>query len=139
MPINQNKMAKLLLPLFLSNVFSYLRDNSEQKTLSVSKPQTSHKELLDELLEKVQPIDFQKASGIEDCKKITKQYQQFIVADEVHKLAKGNKMEICLFQNTLFMYNGYFWGKLPKKELEEFLGKAAEKLGVARSVANYHS
>lgn len=150
-------------------------------------PMPNHADILNQLLEQVQPIDFKllaypqvekirkrlkRLKVIQDATQSTEAIEKEIesgdfqdhpnseaVLDELRKLkkcklqqkhylvlsvenvlrlAKTNNWQMCLNNNTTYLYNGAYWRALDSDTLKQFLGEAAEKMGVQRFDARFH-
>lgn len=75
-----------------------------------------------------------------NLKKLKLQQKHFLILsiESVLKLAVANHWQMCLNNNSTFLYNGAFWRALNSEDLKRFLGNAAEQMGVQRFDARYH-
>lgn len=80
---------------------------------------------------------FDELRKLKKCKLQQKHYLVLSV-DNVLKLAKTNNWQMCLNNNTTYLYNGAYWRALDSDTLKQFLGEAAEKMGVQRFDARFH-
>jgi len=121
-------------------------------------------EILAQLLEAVEPINFdklafpqkeallKKLAGLEDSGKESEAQQvrsiisamklnskHFLIlpVEQVLKLAKLNDWGLCLNLGFTYIYNGCYWAKVEAETLQKFLGEAAEKMGVGKFDAKY--
>lgn len=99
-----------------------------------------HNEILKNLIEQVEPLDFEKIAnpqGFEDFKLGNKHYS-VISIDEVLKLAEQNRWGLCKNHDFIYLYNGTFWSELEKGIFQKFLGEASAKMRVPILTAKYH-
>jgi putative DNA primase/helicase len=134
---------------------------------------TSHDQLLEKLLEKVNPVDFE-ALAFPDLPELKEQLQEaeasyrasptdkqaklkmqslqnkvrkciiaqkhlFVMSiEQILDLARKNNWGICRNHDFFYLYNGAYWSLLDKDNLQTFLGKAAEKMGVDSYDARFY-
>jgi len=84
---------------------------------------------------------------LEQIKQITKRLEGLkiylkhyliIVVEELLEIAKQNDWDLCQRHGFYYIYNGSHWLGLEGADLEAFLGKAAEKMGVPRFDSRYY-
>lgn len=66
----------------------------------------------------------------------TKHYL-ILAIEEVLKVAKQNKWNVCKNLDFIYIFNGAFWKEIDKDAFQKFLGEASEKLGVRKFDARY--
>lgn len=77
------------------------------------------------------PEQAERLEELNDRKLTVNQKQmKVIVVDELQKVAKRNRWNLCQNHGFVYLYNGCYWKRLDKDELESFLGKVARKMGV---------
>jgi putative DNA primase/helicase len=116
-----------------------------------------HKSILNQLLEQIEPLDFQslafdqvnelrkRAERLKpessELKEILKQIEGYKVSEKhylvlsienILKIAKQNRWGLCRNQDFIYLYNGAYWTIIEKEELQCFLGKASEQMGVPK-------
>lgn len=167
--INDNKFCNLLGDntriddsSFDTNVLSIGSDSNEEKS-KVGQPEKleftevsagaekenlqkdgeqlsiSARSILNTLLAELKPIDFRERTKLDDKEKLKKQHYVISTIEELQQVALKNKWSLCVNHGQVYLYNGEYWQQLPREELSDFLGKAAEKLGVNYYDAKYHS
>lgn len=99
---------------------------------------TKPHDVLSCILEHIQPIDFQEKAELEEKEKIERRQYLIVCIEEVLKVAQDNKFGLCKRNNFLMAFNGAFWEALEKDDLEFFLGKAAEIMGVNKNLARHY-
>ena len=122
---------------------------------SKSKAATPHAEILQQLIEQFEPLDFealafpqveklrekleQLPTESEQAKDIRKQldkikvntkHYRILSIKNVSKTATKNRWGLCKNHDFIYLYNGTFWAEIDKDEFQKFLGEAAEKMGV---------
>jgi putative DNA primase/helicase len=146
--------AKKLNPVFddLHNPATILNHVEELKSKSEATP---HAEILHQLIEQFEPLDFevlafpqikklreqleQLPNESEQAKDIRKQldkikvntrHYRILSIKNVSKTATKNRWGLCKNHDFIYLYNGTFWAEIDKDEFQKFLGEAAEKMGV---------
>lgn len=143
-----------LNPVFddLNNPATILNHVEELKSKSEATP---HAEILNQLIEQFEPLDFEVLAfphieklreklvqlpvDSEQAKEIRKQldkikvntkHYRILSIKNVSKTATKNRWGLCKNHDFIYLYNGTFWAELDKDEFQKFLGEAAEKMGV---------
>ena len=143
-----------LNPVFddLNNPATILNHVEELRSKSEATP---HAEILNQLIEQFEPLDFE-VLAFPHVEKLRKKLEQLPVDSEqakdirkqlgkikvnakqyrilsvrnVSKTATKNRWGLCKNHDFIYLYNGAFWAELDKNEFQKFLGEAAEKMGV---------
>lgn len=133
------------------------------KLMAKRKEATPHSEILDKLLNQLEPLDFELLAFPEleqlrreleddattkaqkdsikkqiDSYKLTTKHFLIITVETIIELANRNKWGICKNHEFIYQYNGTFWSELDKEVFQAFLGEAAEQMGVAKFSARYY-
>ncbi len=118
-------MKKDLNPNFHSLI------KEELKELTNSKMRNS-KEILNELKNSFQKIDFSKKANTKKIEnfKIQQKHYRIIVVDELNKEVKAKNWGLCKQNSDIYLYNGAYWEILDEELFKHFLGEIAEKMGV---------
>jgi len=143
-----------LNPVFddLNNPATILNHIEELRSKSEATP---HAEILNQLIEQFEPLDFEVLAfpqveklrekleqlpvDSEQAKDIRKQldkikvntkHYRILSIKNVSKTATKNRWGLCKNHDFIYLYNGIFWAELDKDEFQKFLGEAAEKMGV---------
>lgn len=154
--------ATKLKPVFddLNNTDIILNHFEELKSKSEATP---HAEILHQLIEQFEPLDFEilafpqaeklreqlgKAElGSEQAKDIQKQLDKlklnlkhYLVLSIENALlfAEKNRWGLCKNHDFIYLYNGTFWADIDKETFQKFLGEAAEQMGVAKFSARFY-
>jgi len=89
-----------------------------------------HKILLQKLVGQITPIDFGKLVRDDGGGEVTNAKYQILAVRQIMEFANLNKWGLCKNQGFTYLYNGAFWRHIDADDVEDFLGKAAGKLGV---------
>jgi len=98
----------------------------------------SHREVLTELLDKVKPVDFRKLAELDADKELQKKHFLILVVDQLLELAIKHNWGLCRIDDFVYVFNGAYWYQLDPNELQFFLGRFAEKLGIDKFNARYY-
>ncbi|WP_266202860.1 DNA primase family protein [Pontibacter kalidii] len=99
-----------------------------------------HERLLDRLLEHVERIDFRQLADLDDSSdKLAKKHYLVACVEQVLSIARRNSWGLCQHNGSVYLYNGAFWCAVDDSELQVFLGRAAEKMGVDKFDARHYS
>ena len=99
-----------------------------------------HKLVLSSLLEKINKVDFRELAELEDEKETLKK-KHFLVSsiEQLLKLARINHWGLVKKDVFTYLYNGAYWDLLSEDSLKNFLGKAAEKMGIDKFDSRLYS
>ena len=124
---------------------------------------TPHAEILQQLIEQIEPLDFEllafpqvkvlrkklEAPNLsnDEKKEFGKQLDK-IKLNEKHYLvlsienallfAEKNRWGLCKNHDFIYLYNGTFWADIDKETFQKFLGEASEKMGTAKFSARFY-
>lgn len=123
---------------------------------------TNHDEILNKLLNEIEPVDFlelvfpivkdlrKKLESLdpksEDYKatkdkideyKVNTKHYLIISIEQILSKAKANKWSLAKNNDFVYIYNGCYWSEIDEKELQKFLGEASEKLSVSKFNARF--
>jgi putative DNA primase/helicase len=162
--VTENKDTKktAITPNFddLQNPETFVKHVQELKKTDAVTP---HAEILDQLLNEIEPIDFE-ASAFPQIEKLRKQLEKLEDKDEeakdirkqidrlklnlkhylvlsvenALKVAEDNRWGLCKNHDFIYLYNGSFWSEVDKETFQKFLGEASEKMGVAKYSARFY-
>ena len=150
------------------NINPQFNDLHKPKTIKnhvqelTKKDATPHGEILQKLIEQLQPVNFERLAfpqlqklqdklkeiqvGSEDAKAIQKQidklkvnqkHQLILTIENVLKEAENKRWGLCKNHDFIYLYNGTYWNDLNKETFQKFLGEASEKIGVTKFDARY--
>lgn len=100
--------------------------------------ETRHREVLPRLLNLIQPIDFRQLADLSSKETPKKKHFIIIVIEEVLRLAREHSFSIARKFDYFYLYNGQYWQLLDDGELTDFLGSAAEAMGVEKFDARHY-
>ncbi|MCE7064023.1 phage/plasmid primase, P4 family [Dyadobacter sp. CY326] len=78
-----------------------------------------------------------KLQKIVNSYKLNTKHYQILSIENLLLVADGNKWGICRNHNFIYLFNGAYWSEIDKEAIQEFLGQAAEKMGVTKFSARY--
>lgn len=122
----------------------------------------NHSNILSQLLEQFEPLDFQELAfddakkikekldeaenGSDEAKELQKRLDKLkvntkhylvISVENIIRVAEQNRWGLCKNHDFIYLYNGAYWDEIDKETFQKFLGKAAEKMGVPKFNARY--
>ena len=100
---------------------------------------TPHSEILSELLEQVEPLDFDveaNPNGQDDFKLCQKHFL-ILSIENVIRVAESNQWGLCKHHDFIYLFNGSYWTEIESEAFQKFLGNAAEKMGVPIFLARH--
>jgi putative DNA primase/helicase len=89
-----------------------------------------HAKVLQEILDNLETVDFCDLAGLPADQKPNHKHYRVLTIQEVLRTADDLNCGLCRNQDFVYAYNGEFWQLIDKDELENFLGEAAERLGI---------
>nr|MBI1231142.1 DNA primase [Cytophagales bacterium] len=133
--------------------------NNHLKQLNKATEPKPHKDILNELLDEVKPVDFEnkakldlknrlKISGLSNKEKdrinaeletfkLTEKHFLIITIEEITHLIKRKRWGLCKNLNFIYLYNGAYWKSIDKEAFQQFLGEASQKMGVGKYTARF--
>lgn len=73
-----------------------------------------------------------------DRLKLKPKHYIILTIENINLVAEDNKWGLCKNHNSIFLFNGEYWREIEEKTFQQFLGMAAEKMGVAKFDARYY-
>lgn len=99
----------------------------------------NHSEILQQIYKKIEKVNFREKAKIKNEKDQVKRKHHLICCIEVVlEIAKKNKWAICRHNELIYLYNSNYWSYIDKDKLQEFLGHAAERMGVEKFDARHY-
>lgn len=133
---------------------------SHIKTIQKEIESNSHDGILNQLLQEVKPIEFEKKAKASlesklkdknltadqrekiqetlDNFSLSEKHYLIITIEEISNLAKEKKWGICKNKDFIYLYNGAYWKSIDKEAFQKFLGEASQKMGVGTYTAKYY-
>ena len=113
---------------------------SETQDLLKSFLPIQHENILNTLLFEIKPINFREKAGIDgETERLTKKHYLICCIEEILEVAKKNRWGLCRNHDFIYLYNGCYWSLIDDLEMQTFLGKAAEKMGIDKFDAKFYS
>jgi len=129
-----------LNPVFddLNNPATFLNHVEQLKVKS--KAATPHAEILQHLIEQIEPLDFEALANPYNSEnfKLTNKHYLVLTIENLLKIAENNRWALCKNHDFIYLYNGTFWAEIDKEMFQKFLGEAAEKMGVVNFSARFY-
>jgi len=124
-----------LKPVFDFSNITEIKIEAESKRIE----SINHSEILHRLLEQIKKNDFRKLAELKGEKEnVGKKHFLVCSIEQILKTAKLNNWGICKHLSFVYLYNGAYWCLFDNSELQEFLGEAAEKMGVDKFDARHY-
>ena len=97
-----------------------------------------HMQVLPELLSLISRVDFRELAELPPKETPKKKHYIICVVEQVLKIAKENHFGLARKYDFFYLYNGAYWQLIDDQQLTDFLGKAAEKMGVEKFDARHY-
>ncbi len=92
---------------------------------------TNQVKILDEILNKIEHINFENIIHEENVKERLKQKHIIvIVVEKTIAASQSDELNITYKDGNTYIYNGTFWETIDQNKIQIFLGQAAQKMGV---------
>lgn len=100
----------------------------------------THLEVLQCLLTRFEVINFRERAGlVDDGDKLNRAHYLICTIEEIISLANKNSWGLCKRDGMIYVFNGGCWKPIDSANFEDFLGRAAEKIGVDVFYARHYS
>jgi putative DNA primase/helicase len=111
-----------------------------ENELTKVKNSTAHNEILNQLIEQFEPIDFEGLANPNDAENFKLNTKHYLVLsiENALQFALKNNWGLCKNHDFIYLYNGTFWAEIDKETFQKFLGEAAEKMGVVKFSARFY-
>lgn len=106
--------------------------------IDATKESIPHEVILENLLPYISEIDFREHARLEEDQKLKHKHYYVISIENILAIAKQQNWGICKCNSSIYLYNGAFWQLTEEGSLKDFLGRAAENMGVDEFDAKYH-
>jgi len=158
--LKMNKINPIFNNLNNSDIIINHAEQLEQKQKEAATP---HAEILQQLIERFEPLDFEvlafpkakklreqlekAAPGSEQAKDIQKQLDKLklnlkhylvLSIENALQFAEKNRWSLCKNHDFIYLYNGTFWAEIDKETFQKFLGEAAEQMSVPKFDARFY-
>lgn len=111
----------------------------QEEVLNEDKTSIKHNELLAQLLEQIDKIDFREKAELRSSENIKQKHYLICISEHLLELAKDNKWGLCKYNECIYLYNGQYWNFLEKDEIMKFLSDSAEQMGTDKYDAKHYS
>lgn len=122
------------------NLFNVEDFTAETEKLLQKSETTPHAEILNQLIEQFEPLDFEVLANPHNVENFKLNTKHFLVLSIEYalKFAESNRWGLCKNHDFIYLYNGTFWAEIDKETFQKFLGEAAEQMGVAKFSARFY-
>ena len=100
------------------------------KNLALVRLPLPHSSIFKQLLDQIEPLDFNKVAGLKPKENPTNTDLRIIVVEFIKDKSKKNNWGICQYNEQVYLYNGAFWKPIEPAEMKNFLGNVSSKLGL---------
>ncbi|WP_162056152.1 DNA primase family protein [Pontibacter pamirensis] len=108
------------------------------KTDNTSAALPTHEELPDRLLPCFSETDFREAAKLKDGQRLKTNHYLVTVIENVLETARQQQCGLCMHNGSVYLYNGAFWKQVEESAVKDFLGSAAERMGINPFDARFH-
>jgi putative DNA primase/helicase len=88
-----------------------------------------HSEVLGELLNEIEPINFREYLALPDDEDVKQKHIVVAIIKHLLEVATSNKWNLCKTFDYTYIYNGAYWQQMDKEDIKKFLGEVALKMG----------
>jgi D5 N terminal like len=88
-----------------------------------------HSEVLENLLNEIQHINFREYLKLPDDEDVKQKYIVVGVVKYLLETAKAKRWNLCKTFDYTYIYNGAYWLQMDKEDIKMFLGKCAVQMG----------
>jgi putative DNA primase/helicase len=113
---------------------------AETERLLVKSEATPHAEILHQLIEQFEPLDFEALANPHNAENFKLNTKHFLVLsiENALQVAEKNRWGLCKNHDFIYLFNGTFWAEIDNETFQKFLGEAAEQMGVAKFSARFY-
>jgi putative DNA primase/helicase len=100
----------------------------------------AHHAILEQLLEQVEPLDFEELANPNDSEnfRLTDKHLCVLSVENIIEIAEKKRWGICKNNDFIYLFNGNYWAQIDKETFQKFLGEAAERQGVNKISAKFY-
>ena len=121
-------MESALNPVFDDSIFPEMIVDHIAQLEKVD--QVPHNDILNNLLDQIEHIDFVSKAEVEDVSKLTNAHYKILAIENILSVAQRNSWGLCRNQDFIYAFNGCYWSLIEDGQLRTFLGVASEKMGM---------
>lgn len=111
---------------------------SESETIFSPKKKIAHDDVLEEILDSLEIIDFRAKAKLTESDKLTQKHLHVMCIDELLGKVKANNFSLARKNDFVFVFNGEYWKELDREMIKNFLGQVAEKFSVNSLEARHY-
>lgn len=111
----------------------------EREQRQFLKQNLTSSEILELILEEINPVDFLKLSGRKNKNAIRNNQKLVITVDSLLEVVSESDFKFTYFQNECYLYNLMYWDRVPEYTIKDFLGRVALKMELNKFDAKYFS
>jgi len=98
----------------------------------------AHAQVLNRILERLEPCDFHDLGNFPAQAEIKQKHYLVLCIRQLLDAVKKQKFALARKNDFIFVYNGQYWREIDRDTLKDFLGKAAERLGMPELEAQHY-
>ena len=124
----------------ITNTLSPLNITVKGNELAL-KTEGSASGILCKLLQEFKPVDFEVIANPFNAENFKIQNKHYLVSsiETILEVAKSKRWGLCKNHSFIYLYNGTYWNELDGEAFQNFLGEAAERMGVPIFSAKFYS
>jgi putative DNA primase/helicase len=111
---------------------------AEAARLAAGRVPVAHTDVLSEILEALQSVDFRVLADLEDGEKLPQKHQIVLCVSQLLNTVREQDFDLARKHDFIFAYNGAFWREIDRDTLKTFLGRCAEKMSVNSLEARHY-
>ncbi len=97
-----------------------------------------HADVLNRILATLKDADFLTLGGFRSIEDIKQKHFVVLSVSDLLRTVKAQGFALARKNDFIFLFNGEYWREINRDAMKDFLGKAAEKLGVSRLEAQHY-
>src|SRR5687768_11405569 len=112
--------------------------SNEAHTIFQPKTRIEHDDVMREILDSLEIIDFREKAGLKESDKLTQKHLVVMCIDELLRVVKAHNFDLTRKNDFVFVFNGEYWKELDREAIKNFLGLVAEKFSVNSLEARHY-
>ena len=97
-----------------------------------------HGQVLKAILNGLKKCNFTKLAGLAEDETLKQKHLLVLCVEQLLNAVKTQKFALARKNDFIFVYNGQYWREIDRDTLKDFLGKAAEQLGVSKLESRHY-
>lgn len=110
----------------------------EAETIFLPKKRIAHDDVLLEILDALEIIDFREKANLKQGDKLSQKHLHVMCIDELLGKVKANNFDLARKNDFVFVFNGEYWKELDREAIKNFLGQVAEKFSINSLEARHY-